>query len=378
MTRTVRTLCVITMTLALAFGFFHHIAPDTQFERLHIFLFNLVSGGSLILYFSEGGRCVTRRVKLFFLLALLFALAAFFKVYSVAIVCAIWIALLVERVRVQQFRFIPVDFFSTQVHTARKFHHAALLCLSMGLFMSVFAIINDAYFRLFTFEKMTLNTFFLGFSFPVSLITFAVIFSMMHRAKDTFHRMLKLVLFWVINLGVIIFFLFILFDLPRMELAISLTLFVAVCAVLYLYVRIGMVDQQKAFLTSGILFLVLTAVTGVLYIAFAFLGDPGETVRKMVLRLHAVLALYGWNLNGLAVIIRYDDFPIRLHSNKLILTHWLVALVLVPLGMYSALAAVTAVVLYAYLLTQLFFSKGLKDVPEFCRASYERYKSHQP
>ncbi len=46
------------MTTALTCGFLHHlIAPEVMnFERLHIFLFNLCSGGTLLIYFTEGTR----------------------------------------------------------------------------------------------------------------------------------------------------------------------------------------------------------------------------------------------------------------------------------------------------------------------------------
>ena len=61
--------------------------------------------------------------------------------------------------------------------------------------------------------------------------------------------------FWVINLGVIIFFLFILANMFRAQVLIATALFVAVASVFWLYWRLGMRLQQKAFLSSGILFL---------------------------------------------------------------------------------------------------------------------------
>ena len=66
------------MTLALLFGFLHVIWPEApcSFERLHIFGFNLLTGGSLILYHTQRRGVLTRRVKTYFVLALLYALFA--------------------------------------------------------------------------------------------------------------------------------------------------------------------------------------------------------------------------------------------------------------------------------------------------------------
>ena len=46
----------LMMTGALACGFLHHVVAPEQinFERLHIFLFNLCSGGTLLVYYTEG------------------------------------------------------------------------------------------------------------------------------------------------------------------------------------------------------------------------------------------------------------------------------------------------------------------------------------
>ncbi len=138
----------------------------------------------------------------------------------------------------------------------------------------------------------------------------------------------------MINLGVIIFFLFILANWFIPQVAIASILFLAVSLVLYLYWSQGIRLQQKAFLTSGILFLLVTSITGILYIFLAFSDSYNPQDTLPLLRMHAFTALYGWNLSGLAVISRHGDFPIRLHSQNVILLHWLTVLILCPLGLF--------------------------------------------
>ena len=131
--------------------------------------------------------------------------------------------------------------------------------------------------------------------------------------------------------------------------------------VLYLYLRLGIRLQQKAFLTSGILFLVITSITGILYILLAFSPDYDHQQALPLLRMHAFTALYGWNLSGLAVISRHVDFPIRLHSRKVIFLHWFTVLILYPVGYFYPVAAIFAVLCYGWLLSILLFSHGQVD-----------------
>lgn len=358
------------MTIALGCGFLHHIIPPEQlnFERLHIFLFNLCSGGTMLLYFTENKKVLSKTARLFFLLSLSFAFFTFMGWYIPALIIPLILSFLVEQVRIAHFgSMIPYGLFSTKEDVSRKFHQASLLCLSIGLALSSPVILNDAYGHWFTLEKLKLDTFFLGFSFPISLISMSVIFSLMkeHEMQMTMH--IKEALFWTINLGVIVFFLFILARWFVPQVMIATTLFVAVSLVLYLYYHQGIKLQQKAFLTSGIFFLVITSITGILYILFAFSQsyDPQRTLP--LLRLHAFTALYGWNLSGLAVISRHGDFPLRLHSHKVILLHWLTVLILCPLGYFYPSFAVLAVFFYCWLLQTLLFNRGPIDTPLIVR-----------
>lgn len=312
------------------------------------------------------------RVVIFMCLAACYAALAFFELYIPAVITGFILSALVETVRIKRFSLLPLSFFKADIPVAQKFHHAALLCLSIGLSMSSLVIINNKFLHLVYMEKLTLDTFFLGFSFPLSLISMSVIFSLMHESMtfnkkepgpnvDRLIMILKNSCFWVINLGVIIFFLFILFEINLYQIMVTSVLFCGVSLVLGLYWNLGGNIQQKHFLTSGIMFLVGTAITGIMYIAFTF--SPSYTHEKYIflMRCHAFLALYGWNLSGLAVLIRREDFPIKLHSGKLVIFHWLTVAVLCPLGLNSRFFAIAAVVCYCIILYFFMFSKGAKD-----------------
>lgn len=359
-----KTLLLVMMTIALACGFLHHlVAPSVfNFERLHIFLFNLCSGGTLLIYFTEGQPRLSRRGRLFLGLALAFALCAFLQWYVPAMLIPLGLAFLIERVRIEHFgsRF-PKGLFSRQETVPRKFHQAALLCLSLGLSFSSPVILNSVYLKWFAVEKLKLDTFFLGFSFPISLISMSVIFSLMKHEARPLTALLKEAAFWIINLGVIIFFAFILANLFTSQVVIALILFATVSLIFYLYWHEGMELQQKAFLSSGILFLLVTSITGIAYILLSFSSYYTPEHSVPLLRLHAFTALYGWNLSGLAVISRHGDFPLKLHSRPVIVLHWLTVLVLCPVGYFVPSVAVLAVLAYGGLLIRLFFNQGTMD-----------------
>ncbi|MGE4560652.1 MAG: hypothetical protein AB7E77_10640 [Desulfobulbus sp.] len=359
-----KTLLLVMMVTALACGFLHHLVPPSvhNFERLHIFLFNLCSGGTLLLYFTEEQKELSRRGRLFMVLAVAFALSAFLEWYLPAMLIPLFLAHLVEQVRIDRFgsRF-PSGLFSLHEPVPRKFHQAALLCLALGLCFSSPVILNSVYLHWITLEKLKLDTFFLGFSFPLSLVSMSVIFSLMKKEALPLTALLKEAAFWIINLGVIIFFIFILADMFASQVTISLILFAAVALIFYLYWYEGIPLQQKAFLSSGILFLLVTSITGIAYILLSFSSYYTPSYSVPLLRLHAFTALYGWNLSGLAVISRHGEFPLKLHSRPVILLHWLTVLILCPLGYFIPAFAVLAVIAYAGLLIRLFFNRGTPD-----------------
>ena len=120
--------------------------------------------------------------------------------------------------------------------------------------------------------------------------------------------------------------------------------------------------QQKLFLTSGIGFLIFTAITGIAYIILQMQEgyDPLQT--KWLLYTHVFASLYGWNLCGLSVICRFEDFPIRLHSPTVIAIHWLTAIVMAPLGIFYWPFAILAIIGYTFITLTLFFSTNKKGV----------------
>ncbi|MBF0241531.1 MAG: hypothetical protein HQK64_03530 [Desulfamplus sp.] len=387
----------IMMIVALCFGYAAIYFPleNYDFERLHIFLFNLCTGGTILLYFTEGIGRISLRTGLFLALSLFYAFFAFFEIYPMTIIISLGLASIVESLRIERFSIFPSGFFSMKESVSAKFHQASLLCLSIGLIMSTAVIINNEYIHAVTMDKLVLNTFFLGFSFPLSLITLSVIFSMIRLNSDALesqfscpvsssstrlcqqeeitiksilsnptlsNNIVSVACFWAINLGVIIFFIFILFEKFYPQLVVTSILFIAVITVFRLYRKFGQKMQQKQFLSSGIGFLIATAITGIVYIFYQMSPEYDPTNTKWLLRIHVFASLYGWNLCGLAVICRFQDFPIRLHSGLVIAIHWLTALVLAPLGANFAFVAIMAVAGYIFIVLTLFFSNVSKRV----------------
>jgi hypothetical protein len=351
------------MITALMFGFLHLFIPGStyNFERLHIFLFNLCSGGTILLHFTENKKNLSKKALTFLVLSVSYAVLAFLKIYIPAMVISIVLAVIVETVRIKKFSIFPLGFFRRDEPVYRKFHQASLLCLSMGLFISCMVILNNEYIKLVSMPKLKLDTFFLGFSFPLSLITMSLIFSFMKEETGAVLKIIKEAGFWTVNLGVIIFFMFIIFELLTPQIFVTSILFLAVVVIFYLYYRLGEQLQQKNFLTSGVCFLLMTAVTGIAYIILQFTSDYSPSQYKWLLRLHAFASLYGWNLCGLAVICRFKDFPIRMHSKTVIAFHWVTVLVLAPLGSYFRIFSVLAILFYALILVLILFSSGVRE-----------------
>lgn len=355
-----RILLLILMSMALFFGFFNLFLPETtsyDFNRLHIFLFNLCTGGAILLYFTEGKKEVSGNVKLFLILTIAYAVFAFLKIYIPVLIITIALFIIVEKVRIHRFSFFPFDFFRSEIRVSDKFHQAALLCLSMGLIISGLVILNNEFYRVVSLRKLQLDTFFLGFSFPLSLITMSLIFSLMDD-RGAIVRFLKNLGFWNVNLGVIIFFLFIIFERLMPQVVVTSVLFLTVIMIFYMFIALGKQMQQKAFLISGIGFLLYTAVTGILYILFELMPGYDPEKLKWLLKLHSFASLYGWNLCGLAIICRYHDFPLQLHSKYVIAFHWITVILIAPLGSYFRFFSITATIFYVIILYAIFFTDG--------------------
>ena len=323
------------------------------------FLFNLTSGGTSILYFLEDKKRMSVRVRIFLMLSICFAVLTWLEIYFPAVLCGLALAVIAEAVRQSAFSFFPAEFFQTGHKTSRRFAHAAILCLVMGLLISVLVIANNAWMHWFSLKNLTIDTFFLGFSFPTSLITMSVMFSLIPDLKRPAMKGAGLFAFWSVNLGVIVFFLFILAGKLWPQVAVTLVLFFTVILIFFLFVKYVRGLQQKSFLISGMLFLLYTAITGIAYILLEILSDQYIQWGDFLLRLHAVAALYGWNLSGLAVIYRRFDFPVRLNTTQLIAGHWLLVGVCVPLGDTFPIMAIISTLGYGVFLYLMFFSGKL-------------------
>jgi hypothetical protein len=354
----------LVMTLALLFGFLHSIWPEAQisFKRLHIFGFNLVAGGSLILYHTERKGIFTARVRAYFALSLVYALFAAAGLYIPTLILSVPLFALVESLRIRRFSLLPLDFFRGTVPTSEKFNQASLLCLSMGIVIASVVILNNEYLRLIAFEKLTLEVFFLGYSFPVSLITMSVMFSFMNEGESRAVRVLNELGFWLVNLGVIIFLVFIILGMLVPQIAMAAGLSIAVCMIFFLFLATAPQVQQKTFLTSGMSFLLLTAFTGILYI-LKYYYPSLDQYHEHFLVLHAMVSLYGWNLSGLFIILRWDDFPIRLNSALLISLHWIIVLILAPLGKYILPVSLLAMAAYVALLLMVLLGRANQERP---------------
>jgi hypothetical protein len=140
------------------------------------------------------------------------------------------------------------------------------------------------------------------------------------------------------------------------KFAIATALFAVVALMLVFFLRYGRPVQQKHFLLSGMVFLLFTGITGVLYIVLAHFPDPFATWGRLLLNSHSYLALYGWSLSGMLVLIRWNDFPLRVNSLSIIGMHWITLGIMAPLGKTSLIAALITISFYLYFLS-LFFQR---------------------
>jgi hypothetical protein len=371
MSRASRTILSLLIVAGFTFGFAGLALPnqsalletprpgDFQFQRLHIFLFNLVAGGTVLLWFTENRGILSWRCKIYMSLALLFSLAAFLDCYGIASVLAVALAAVVETTRIARFHFFPSHFFNLRTPVAKKFHHAALLCLSLGLLISAGVMVNNQYLHMFDFLNLLLDDFFLGFSFPLSLLAFAVMFALMNETPSSNRWLLKEACFWTVTVGVIVFFVTIILGDSTAEIAMAAILLTAVLLIFCLFKQNSKELEQSEFLTSGMVFLILTGVTGMLILLWEL--SPAQNRWpgwNLLFQIHAYLSLYGWNLSGLAVVVRYDEFPPQLHDTKIILLHWVTIALLAPLGTVYPVFALLSVPSFVVLLGPMLFSQG--------------------
>lgn len=350
-----RLVLLAAMVSAFVFGYADLVA-NHNFERLHIFFFNLCSGGFVIVYHTENTARPSPRVLAFLALSLLYAVFAFLQLYLPAALLSLVLAVLVESIRLGKFPFLPLDLFATRTPVMDKFHHASILCLSISLAIAAFVVVNNDILHWIANKNLTLNLFFLGYSFPVSLMTMSVMFSFTQEVAGRLYRVLTHLFFWFITLGVISFFIFILMDLALAKFLIATALFAVVGVMLLFFLRHGRAVQQKHFLVSGMFFLLSTGVTGVAYIVLAHFPEAYRSYGRLLLTAHSYLALYGWSLSGMLVLIRWNDFPLQVNSLGAISLHWLALGLFAPLGKANLTLAIIATLLYLLFLGHFFRS----------------------
>ena len=344
------------MVIAFMFGFTDQIW-DKNFERLHIFFFNLCAGGFIICYHTENQPSPSPRCYLFLVLSLIYAVLAFLKMFTAAALISFSLGIVVESIRIRAFSFLPRELFDLKVSVVDKFHHASVLCLSLALFIATFVLLNDTSLHWLPYKNLTLNVFFLGYSFPVSLITMSVMFSFIRRDISQQLRYIKQSFFWTVNLGVIIFFLFIIFELAIAKFLIATILFITVLMIFSFFLLLGVKQQQKHFLLSGMTFLVFTGITGIFYIELANFPELYSRYGRLLLDSHSYLSLYGWGLSGLLILIRWNDFPLKLNSWAVITFHWLVVGIFAPLGKSNLTIGVASLIAFCLFL-HFFFAES--------------------
>ena len=351
------------MVIAFMFGFADQVW-EKNFERLHVFFFNLCAGGFTIIYHTENEERPSLLAYLFLLLSMVYAATAFLEQYVVAAIISFTLGIIVEIVRIKHFSFIPRDLIPLKISVVDKFHHASVLCLSLGLFIATFVLLNTTALHWIENKNLTLNVFFLGYSFPVSLITMSVMFSFIRRDIGPNLRLLKQLFFWTINLGVITFFLVILYEMETAKFIIGNILFLAVIMMFLFFLFLGIKVQQKYFLLSGMIFLVFTGITGVGYILLADYPGYYEQYSRLLLSCHAYLSLYGWGLSGLLILIRWNDFPLKLNSMKIIGFQWFVVAISAPLGETNMMLAIISSIAFCLFLHFFFEEAGSRPLPE--------------
>lgn len=332
------------MWMALAAGFLRPLAPDVHWERLHIFLLNLCAGGTLLLFFTQGEKRPSKLVLAFGLLSFGYALLASLEYYTPALLLSLLLAGISEKIRWQRFGPWGKKVLDSEAPMAERFHAAALLFLSLSLLLLAFVLFNHAWLHLPLWEKLELNLLFLAFSFPLSLWSFSLFFSFASKLPQTFSRLS----FAGIIGGVCLLFLFILYESPFLELLIALWLTLLVLMLSGARLWVNPKEPWKNFLTSGMGLLILSALTGVAYILKLMNPELPLPSLEAIRQWHRSIALYGWNLVGLVILLRFAHFPSWLNSTPSITLHWILVLGLIPLSYTLPPLAPLSLLLFAF------------------------------
>jgi len=141
---------------------------------------------------------------------------------------------------------------------------------------------------------------------------------------------------------------------------VALILFFTVIIIFIYFIKNEVPVQEKYFLLSGVCFLLSTAITGIIYILLKPFPTAYEEYGKIILKMHAFISLYGWNISGLFIIIRWGDFPIKLNTKKTIIFHWIAIAIIAPLGRFNKGFAILSIIMFFYILYTFFSNKKNK------------------
>lgn len=347
------------MIVSFIMGFFQPDAIHQNFNahRIHVFLFNLCSGGLLILRYSvPGGKKIVP--WLFLIISLIFTISAAMSQYHFAIASAVACAVIVEKVRFARFPFLPLDFFRRDIPVSAKFHHAALLCLSIALFASAFSM-AALLCGIALPPKMTVDIFFLGFSFPVSLITMSLLFANIPNSHKKPESIINRFVFWAVNLGVIVFFVFILAERAYPQVIIAASLLVPVGFMFYRFITAYTRDGSFQIIFGGMIFLLISALSGIAYIMAKYLiTGTSPHIQKYILEFHRYASLYGWNQAGMLLLLGKTGFHLNRISPMAISLHWTAVLVFAPCAIFCRLWGLPASLLYMAFLAIVFRKSG--------------------
>lgn len=358
MGKKIKLILLTTVSTAVFLGFFK-TNTGFGFSILNVFLFNLTAGGTLLTVRLRGKDDLDAHGFLFWSIAVLFSIGAAAHLAAVCIAAALILGIMVENIRWRRFAWFPSDFFKS-VPASMKFEQASLLCLSCGLFICAATMANNEYLKLINYEKLGLHVFFLGFSFPISLILFSELF---RRIENRWSRSSKLVMqicFWGLNLGVIFFFIFIILEIYFMQMAMALTLFSVTCITGYLSIFKTDRDDHREILTSALLFLAVGSITGIIYICLLWKG-LAESIPNNFLSYHSAATVFGWNFAWFLPTTRFNEFPLKIKTKYVIALHWIFVL-LIPLGRVYFLIGVFDTFLCIALLTSVFFISTNKKI----------------
>jgi len=358
MNRPTRIFIATIIIIAFLFGYLHHLDLKIilDFHRLHIFLFNLCTGGSVILFYADDTGEISPRVKTYFVISMLYALSTSLALYPATLLLSIPLLYLTEATRIRRFSFFPKQFFDDS-SLSDKFLQASLCCLSLAIIGAACVVTNNIYLQLIHLEKLNLNVFFLGYSFPVSLLTISIVFKSLKTEYNKTINSIGLLLFWTITVGVIVFFIFILMELLIAEIVMASTLVCAVSGLLLLFYHNDQDSPHRALLLSAMTFLFFTGVTGLLYI-LKYEFAVFEQSHKYLLTLHGKISLYGWNLIGIFLAIRWKDKVIPSQSKLIIPMHWIAIVCFAPLGHSYASAAIVAVLMFTFVVYQALITRS--------------------